>query len=635
MNTATLLPTAQHAHSAQSAMGAHGTPNVPSQLTGSGGRIAERTTERTAPLRVQALIQQGLLSTMFQPIAQLDSGLIYGYEALVRGPKGSALEYPDALFAAGRREGLSVELEICCARQALQDWRHQALPGKLLINMSAAALASAVAQSGHDNHGDCNTLLNERLGLPLDRIVIELTEHERVTDIEILRQTIVGLRRQGVGIALDDFGDGRSSLRLWSEIQPDLVKIDKYFTHDLPAHAEKLQTFRALLQLAETFGAQLVAEGIENAEELRVLRDLGVSFGQGWFLGRPNPQGQLEVLPAARDVLASSDIAVLPELRRASSNGVTAERLIMEAVTVSQDTTHEQLFRLFDDNEQLHAVAVLDEHQHPVALVDRAQFLNRWAKPFFLDLYGRRPCTLFANPTPLVVDADTGIEALTTVLTSADQRYLREGFIITREGRYLGLGTGEQLVRSVTEARIEAARHANPLTFLPGNIPISQHIGRLLSSGREFVAAYADLNHFKPFNDEYGYWRGDEMIRLVARVSSMHCDTQRDFLGHVGGDDFVMLFQSDDWEQRCEQIIERFNALARNLFDAAALQAGGIMAEDRHGDLRFHPCTTLSIGVVRIKPGSLQRVEEVATAAASAKRHAKHEQLSLYVMETT
>lgn len=267
-----------------------------------------------------------------------------------------------------------------------------------------------------------------------------------------------------------------------------------------------------------------------------------------------------------------------------------------------------------------------------MALIDRSQFIARWAKPFFNDLYGRRSCTLFANTTPLVVDAETGIEALTSVLTSADQRYLREGFIITQGGRYLGLGTGEQLVRSVTEARIEAARHANPLTFLPGNIPISQHIGRLITSGRSFVAAYADLNHFKPFNDEYGYWRGDEMIRLVARVISSHCDSQRDFVGHVGGDDFVVLFQSDDWEQRCEDIVVRFNELARGLFDPEALEAGGIMAEDRHGERRFHPCTTLSIGAVRVAPGSLSRSEDVASAAAAAKRHAKHGQLSIYVM---
>ena len=110
-----------------------------------------------------------------------------------------------------------------------------------------------------------------------------------------------------------------------------------------------------------------------------------------------------------------------------------------------------------------------------------------------------------------------------------------DGFIVTENGPYVGLGTGDQLVRSVTEARIEAARHANPLTFLPGNISISQHIERLLKKQVHFVACYADLNHFKPYNGYYGYWRGDEMIRLMARLAMEQCDTQRDFLGHVGG----------------------------------------------------------------------------------------------------
>ena len=83
---------------------------------------------------------------------------------------------------------------------------------------------------------------------------------------------------------------------------------------------------------------------------------------------------------------------------------------------------------------------------------------------------------MFANREPLLVELHTGMEQLTAVLTTGDQQYLREGFIITEEGRYRGLGTGQALVKAVTEARIEAARHANPLTFLPGNIPINQHL---------------------------------------------------------------------------------------------------------------------------------------------------------------
>lgn len=216
-----------------------------------------------------------------------------------------------------------------------------------------------------------------------------------------------------------------------------------------------------------------------------------------------------------------------------------------------------------------------------------------------------------------------GIEAITEVLVSADQRYLSEGFIVTENGQYAGLGSGQQLVRLVTEVRIEAARHANPLTLLPGNIPINEHIRRLLKAGRRFVACYADLNDFKPYNDHYGYWQGDEMICLAARTLTSHCAPQRDFVGHVGGDDFMVLFQSDDWEQRCRRIVEGFNARARRLFDEAALVRGGIDAEDRFGVWRFFPFTTLSIGAVVVEPGHFDRPDVVASAAAAVKHKAK------------
>jgi GGDEF domain-containing protein len=163
-------------------------------------------------------------------------------------------------------------------------------------------------------------------------------------------------------------------------------------------------------------------------------------------------------------------------------------------------------------------------------------------------LFGRKPCLLFANTTPLALDKHAGLEVLTDVLRSLDPRYLTEGFVVTEGGRYLDLGTGEQLVRVVPEVRIEAARHANPLTFLPGNIPISEHITQLLNSAAPIVACYCDLNDFKPFNEPCGYWRGD---------------------------DFVILFQSDDWPARCEKIVTTFNQTALSLFDSVALQQGG------------------------------------------------------------
>jgi diguanylate cyclase (GGDEF)-like protein len=302
--------------------------------------------------------------------------------------------------------------------------------------------------------------------------------------------------------------------------------------------------------------------------------------------------------------------------------GVMRNMAVIAAPTATPDTSNDQVAELFQHHADAHALAVLDQGR-PVALINRQVFMNHYATLYFREVYGRRPAIAHANQHPRVIERDFDVENLVGILTSQDQRYLTDGFIVTDNGRYVGLGTGDQLVRSVTEARIESARHANPLTFLPGNIPITQHIDRLLASGAEFVAAYADLNHFKPFNDKYGYWRGDEMIRLVARVITQNSNPQCDFVGHVGGDDFIILFQSTNWEERCLCIVSQFAGLALQLFDESARDEGGIHAEDRHGVQRFFPCTTLSIGAVMVVAGGFHHAEEVANAAAMAKHDAK------------
>lgn len=576
---------------------------------------------------IAQVLARGALRAVYQPIVQLKDGSVVGHESLIRGPDNSPLARPDALFATARREGATVPLEQECLRVGLRGWSSQGGSGRLFLNLSAGTLLDLVARVRLPRV----FALLESLGVPLAALVLEITEHERVGDVARFIEVAGELRARGLRFALDDFGDGHSSLRLWSELRPELVKIDKYFVHGVDRAAVKVQTLRGLIRLAETFGTALVAEGIETEAELRVVRDLGIEFGQGYLLGRPEPVPAVSALPAAAAVIASAQIAVLPEVTRSAGAHFTLERLAVKVPPISPDMPIDEVAAMFVGQAGLNALALVSAGC-PVGLLHRQTFLDRYSRPYFKELYGRKPCTEFANPTPLMLDKHTGLETLTTVLTSADQRYLTEGFIITEAGRYHGLGTGEQLVRVVTEIRIEAARHANPLTFLPGNIPISEHVGRLLEAGGDFVACYCDLNDFKPFNDHYGYWRGDDMIRLVARTLVSHCDPQRDFIGHVGGDDFVVLFQSADWQTRCEQIIKVFNAQARSLFDADAVARGGIDAEDRHGVRRFFACTTLSIGAVPVRPGRFQRADEVASAAAAAKHQAKQHSLGLAVV---
>ena len=574
------------------------------------------------------LLMDRLLAPVFQPIVSMRDGSIYAHEALIRGPRGMPLHTPDALLAAARKEGLLLDFEIACVAVALEQWSALKQPGRLFVNLSASALLQVI----RDRSAEALGRSIRKLGLQPRMLVIEITEHEHVADMPALVEAVAQVHAAGVMLALDDFGDGRSSLRLWSELQPDIVKIDKYFTAQLSRHAKKLQTLRALMQIAEVFGTTLVAEGIETADDLRVVRDLGLNLGQGYFMGRPQAQPREHIDAQAAEVLRDQRVSVMPSLRTASVAGRLREIHTRRAPTVGSQTLHDDVAVLFELHADLHALAIVDDGL-PIGLIDRRQFMERYAKRYFKELYGAKPCVTFANLSPRLIERDHDTEDLIGILTSQDQRYLTEGFIVTENGRYVGLGTGDQLVRTVTESRIEAARHANPLTFLPGNIPITEHIERLLTSGGEFVACYGDLNNFKPFNDHYGYWRGDEMIRLMAKFSVSHCDAQRDFVGHVGGDDFILLFQSDDWEQRCERLVESFNEQAASLYDEAGRTLGGIEAEDRHGVMRFFPFTSLSIGAVRVRKGQFRTAELVANAAAAAKHGAKAANAGLFVSQ--
>jgi len=573
------------------------------------------------------ILRTGQLHVLCQPVADLFHGRIHGYESLVRGPAGSPLHLPGALLQAARDAGRLEELELASLRAGLSAYAAQEYRGKLFLNLSPATLLQCWEQWGAQ--------LPERLlahnGLPPENAVIELTGHDPAYgSLRELLAALGCLRECGARVALDDFGVGLSSLQLWVEMRPDIVKVDRYFFDGISGDATRQQLVRSLLGMAQSLGTPVLAEGIERTEDLAAVRDLGIRYAQGWLLGEPALRPTTELPEPVQALLNLRR----PSPRRSDSPHGTVESLLVQAPTVRRDQhTNDDVHRLFRERQDLHALAVLDAQGCPVGLVNRRDFLEQYAMRYTRELFGRDPCSAFMNPEPLLVDVDTAIDRLAPVLISEDQRYLRDGFVLTRGGRYAGLGTGEALVRAVTEIRLEAARYANPLTALPGNIPISRHIGMLLEGDEDFVVCYCDLDNFKPFNDVYGYWRGDDMIQLCAEIIKRQCDPQRDFVGHVGGDDFVVLLRSPDWRERIERLIGEFNERARTLYDEAGRRDGGIETQDRYGVPRFFPFVTLGVGALMVRPSlcSEVRPQDIASAAAQVKHRVKHSHMPLIV----
>ncbi len=583
-------------------------------------------------MHVAELIARRALSAVFQPIVNFDGGRIVGYEGLIRGPAASALEMPDALFGQAAVEGCTLVLEQVAAMTCIEAYARLGCAERLFINFSAGAIEQ-ISQSLHGAVGfitDC--------GLRPNQIVIELTEQSEIADVTHFMSIVVSLREAGVHFALDDYGTANASMNLWVRLRPDIVKIDRFFVHDISTDPLKFEAVKAMQQFARVSGAQLIAEGIESEADLMVVRDMGFGCGQGFFFGAPQTQPERTLPEHALRALAADHVAVFPELIRstpvAPPGSFAAARMLVNAPGLSPHATNNEVLETFAALPTLHALAIV-ENGKPVGLINRRRFMERFALPYHRELFGRKSCAQFANRSPVLIERSMTVEQMAKLLAGDDQSYLADGFVITDDGRYVGLGTGESLVRAVTEIRIEAARYANPLTFLPGNIPISSHIDRLLDRLAPFHACYVDLNHFKPFNDQYGYWQGDEILRLAAQVLSDVCDPTRDFLGHVGGDDFLILFQSDDWCLRVQRAVERFNESAQRFYAPEDRAAGGIHGEDRRGQPTFYGFVTMAVGTVRVQPNrhAYRDSEAIASAAAVAKRRAKQEASGLYLLE--
>ncbi len=175
---------------------------------------------------------------------------------------------------------------------------------------------------------------------------------------------------------------------------------------------------------------------------------------------------------------------------------------------------------------------------------------------------------------------------------------------------------------------------ANPLTRFPGNTSIQLEIEQRIAAGRPFAVCYIDLDSFKAFNDHYGFTRGDDAIKATAGVlmeASRDAGSPQDFLGHIGGDDFIVITSEEKAEGLCKEIVKRFDEAVGNLYDAADRERGHIVHANRQGEEVKNSLLSVSIALVSSTDHALQHPAQVATIGAELKAFAKQYDYSLYV----
>lgn len=592
-------------------------PKPPIFLASSAPRPPLRGSQDVCRLELEQILDGRLLTARFRPVASLGGCAIVGHIGTVSGPQGALLYSAPRLFAVAADSGQLPRLIRQFLSVVMGQHVREGGEGRLFLLLPEAAVAWMGA-----GLADLIRDAAEEAGLPVSRgvmVVPWLGGLAGLGDLQRAAAVAHACRTLGFAVASSGLECARSDAGAVDDEAPDYVLLDE---GQLDSSDADLLAGSALAERVRHFrdrGCKLLAQGVGGWRELRAAERLGVDLVAGDFIGRVNRQASLVLSAAAYKSMRKAGGPAGEE----DGNSIhLLQRLKIDVAPVMPETPAEMVFATFDANPRLRAVAVVRDGV-PAGLISRYEMIDNMARPYRHELYGRKPCTRFMDREPIVVDVRLSLTELTDIFVHADPRHLVSGFIVTEGGRYAGMGSVQDLMREITAMQIEAARYANPLTQLPGNVPINQHIDTLLAAGTGFTVCYCDLDHFKPFNDVYGYARGDQMIALTARILTECVEPDIDFIGHVGGDDFILVMVSQDWVGRCERALKLFEEEILGFFSHDDIERGGYVTENRKGRPEFYRLTSLSIGAVEVAPGRFANHLQVSTVASEVKKRAK------------
>lgn len=242
----------------------------------------QRESEHSDRLReLRRIVRSGDVNIHYQPIVHLQTGEVLGYEALTRIPSGGVFETTEMLFTFAERSDHILELERLCRLVSIQGAVGLRAPQKLFLNCSAPGFTDP------ELFGYTLVEQAEKIGLKPGDIVIEITERVAMTAWQKFRRSVAALRLIGLQVALDDMGSGYSSLSSLADVEPHYLKVDRSLIHELSKSMVKQRLMKSLLAMATEMGARVIAEGVETADDFRVLRDMNVELAQGYLFARP------------------------------------------------------------------------------------------------------------------------------------------------------------------------------------------------------------------------------------------------------------------------------------------------------------------------------------------------------------
>lgn len=288
---------------------------------------------------------------------------------------------------------------------------------------------------------------------------------------------------------------------------------------------------------------------------------------------------------------------------------------------ISKNALSKTVDKLFSENTKIHGIVVVN-NEVPIALITRTHFYQKMGTLYGYNLYMGRSIELIANKEPLIVDFFESITDVSKLAMERKEEELYDYVIVTKENKYFGVVSIQRLLMKLVEVQVEFASYLNPLTQLPGNHMIKGKLNEIIHQ-KQFSILYFDLDHFKAYNDTYGFKKGDDLLQSTADILKRAFVEKGFFLGHIGGDDFIGVLNHYDIRPICETIMKEFDEIIKLFYHSSHLSQQYVLAENRQGVINKIALVSLSIAVVTNQYQSIKSIEELVESAATLKKSCK------------
>ncbi|MBF0496833.1 MAG: EAL and GGDEF domain-containing protein [Deltaproteobacteria bacterium] len=567
------------------------------------------------------ILEAGRIAAHYQPIFDMVSGRIMGWEALSRGPEGTSFYSPLMLFDIAEQLGLIFALEKLCREKAINRLGRISNEEKLFLNIHPRTVVDPSFSPG-------KTLeLITRVGLTPENVVFEITERHSIKDFALFHQTIDHYRSQGFKVALDDMGTGYSGLSNIAELRPDFIKIDMSLVRGIDRNPTKRALLETFITFANKIGSKIIAEGIETKAEASCLIDIGTHFGQGFYLGKPQyPKSELNF---NMEELRLINMESLGRLTCSVPIGQLSE--IVEPIDPADPVRSAQICF---EKDRTRASIVVATKGKPLGLIMDYHLGRKLSGLYGVPLYYNRPISIIMDPNPLIVDKVTPLEQVAKMAMSRDKLKTYDDIIVTQNELLQGVVSVQKILDHLAKVNIEMAKGTNPLSGLPGNVAIERELENRLKQDQPFALIYADLDNFKVYNDTYGFKKGDQIILLTAKIldwAGKRHGHRDDFLAHIGGDDFVLITSPESAERICLGVVRLFKRLSGACYNASDQERGWIRAKGRDGQDREFPLVSISLAIVDCC-GKCTLVD-IGERSAEVKKYAKSKPGNCFVRD--